>query len=135
MAKTINEFFERLSGGNLPQFLAEPRYSGNGDCIYYHWRPDEFYRDRIDDKLTVYRAINGGEAVGCQIKGVAALQKKLGDFGISVNQQDGIPLAIFLFVSQTVADSTETDAAKRGEMYKYILEQVGKQKVELALAE
>ncbi len=135
MAKTIHEFFEQMSGGNPPQFLAEPRYSGNGDCVYYHWRSDEFYRDRIDDKLTVYRAIEGGDAVGCQIKGISALQKKLGDFGISINEQDGMPLAIFLFVSQAVADSVEKDLAARGEMYKYLLEQVGKQKVELVSAE
>lgn len=86
-------------------------------------------------KLTVYRSIAKGDAVGCQIKGITALIEKLGSFGISINEQDGTPLAMFLFASQAAADSTEDRAADRERLYKYLLEQVGKAKVELAQAD
>jgi len=131
MAETIGEFFDRVTAGADTQPVLEPSYNPHGDCIHYHWRTDEFFADRIDDKLTVYRSNSSGEAVGCQIKGISALLKKLGDFGISLNEQDGTPLAIFIFASQVAAESTENQAADREKMYKYVLEQVGKAKVEL----
>ena len=132
MAETIGEFFDRITGDNETQFSGEPAYNPYGDCIHYHWRQDEFYGDRIDDKLTVYRSIASGDAVGCQIKGVTALIAKLGDFGISLKEQDGTPLAMFLFASQaTTHSSGESNAADREKMYQYLLEQVGKAKVEL----
>jgi hypothetical protein len=130
MAENLADFLTELGGS--PQFRAEPYYSGNGDCIIYHWRADESYRDRIDDKLTVYRSIATNEAVGCQIKGIRAIKGKLGDFGIALNETDGTPLAIFLVISQVVADLPEKDLEARCQMYKYLLEQVGKTKVELA---
>jgi hypothetical protein len=133
MAETIADFFEQHSEGAEPGFSSDPWYNADGDCIHFHWAPDEFYREWVDDKLTVYRSIATGNAVGCQIKGVSALLKKLGDFDISLNEQDGTPLAIFLFVSQAMATNTENDAESRQKTYKYILEQVGKQKVEVAI--
>lgn len=131
MAETLGEFFDRVTDGARDDVTGEPAYNPYGDCIHYHWRNDEFYADRIDDKLTVYRSVATDDAVGCQIKGVSALQKKLGDFGIALNQQDGTPLAIFLFVSHVAAESSAEHAADREKMYKYVLEQVGNAKVEL----
>src|SRR5687767_11917591 len=100
MARSIAEFFDENAPNSGPTFCAVPWYNHYGDSIHFHWQSDEFYRDRIDDKITVYRAIASGDAVGCEIKGVTALRKKLGDFGISVNEQAGSPLAVFLFASQ-----------------------------------
>jgi len=130
MAETITDFFDRISGSRKPRFRAEPWYNRDGDCIHYHWRPDDHYGDWIDDKLTLYRSIDTKEAVGCQIKGVTALIKKLGDFGISLKAQDGTPLALFLFASQTIATGSQLPPEDRERTYRYLIEQVAKQKVE-----
>ena len=131
MAETISEFFDRVAGSARGGFTPDPSYNPYGDCIHYHWRGDEFYADRIDDKLTVYRSTASGEAVGCQIKGISALVQLLGGFGISLNEQDGTPLAMFLFASQAASDSPVDAAAEREKVYRYVLEQAGKAKVEL----
>ena len=132
MAETIFEFFDRIAGEDKVGFAPEASYNPYGDCIHYHWRGDEFYADRVDDKLTVYRSIASNDAVGCQIKGVSSLIEMLGSFGISLKSQDGTPLAMFIFASQAAADSFEEgSAAARDRVYRYILEQAGKAKVEL----
>ncbi len=131
MAQTIADFFNLVGGGAEPEYRAEPWYNAAGDSIHYNWLPDEFYRDRIDDKLTVYRSNASGNAVGCQIKGISALLKKLGDFGIAIDRQDGTPLAIFLFISQVSAQDWARDATEREKTYRYVLEHVGKQKVDV----
>jgi len=133
MAKTAADFFRELGGPQEPAYRAEPWYNPNGDSIHYHWRPDEFYAERIDDKLTVYRSMATDDAVGCQIKGVGALLKQLGDFGISVDQADGAPLAMFLFVSQASARDWQKDIAEREKTYRYLLERAGRQRVELTM--
>ncbi len=129
MAQTIADFFDLLGRGGKPQFRPEPWYNRDGDSIHYHWREEEFYGDRIDDKLTVYRSTASDNAVGCEIKGVSALLKKLGDFGIAIGLQDGTPLAMFLFISQATADQSTGDPAQRQKTYRYVLEHVGNKKV------
>jgi len=73
MAETIIDFF-----GGDPQFSAEPWYNPSGDSIHYHLTPEEFFGDRVDDKLTLYRSRETNEVVGCQIKGISAILKKFG---------------------------------------------------------
>jgi hypothetical protein len=129
MAETLANFFDRVVG-DKPGFTSQPWYNRDGDCIHYHWREDEFYRERLDDKLTVYRSQETREAVGFVIKGVAALRRKLGDYSISVKDTDGTPMALFVMVSQATASDFQFPR-RRQEMYQYLLEQVGKQKVEV----
>lgn len=133
MAESLMDFFNRTAGHEMPGFSDEPWYNSEGDCILYHWRQDEFRGEWIDDKLTLYRAIDSGEAVGCQIKGVRALLQKLGDFAISIHEKDGLPLALFILVSHTSGEPADR-SAERGNTYRYLLEQVGKRKVELNVA-
>lgn len=131
MAETIVDFFDQIKAEKTPS-SPEPSYNPYGDCVHYHWRQDEFYADRIDSKLTVYRSIASNEAVGCQIKGITALIARLGDFGIAINEQDGTPLAMFLFASQAAAESPSGEkAADYQKIYKYLLEQAGKVRVEI----
>jgi hypothetical protein len=131
MANRLAEFCDQYAPKTGPTFRAEAWYNRYGDSIHFHWCDDEFYADRIDDKLTVYRAIKSNEAVGCEMKGITALCKKLGDFGISLKEQDGTPLAMFLIASQATAMDVAKEPEARQEIYRYLLEQVGKRKVEI----
>ncbi|HET6248679.1 MAG TPA: hypothetical protein VFE47_13335 [Tepidisphaeraceae bacterium] len=125
MAKIIGEFFDLIGGGAHPSFHSEPWYNEAGDSIHYHWEPDEFYGDRIDDKLTLYRSVTNDAIVGCQIKGIGALLKKFGDFGISVSD-GGATLATFFCVSHLTAESGRYDPQKRRQAYLYLVENHGK---------
>ena len=131
MAETLENFFDRVTRDIPPRFSASPWYNGAGDCIHYHWRQDEYYADWVDDKITVYRSIKTNEAVGLQIKGIVALIQKLGDFGVSINEQTDVPLAMFLFASRA-ASSTDDEKmiVAREKIYSYLLEQVGKVRVQ-----
>ena len=131
MAQTIANFFDALAAGREVTFQAEPWYNAAGDSIHYHWQEEEYYRDRIDDKLTVYRSVASANAVGCEIKGITALLTRLGQFGIAIGRQDGTPLAMFLFISSVVAAEAAANAAERQKTYQYVLEHVGKKKVEV----
>ena len=131
MAETLADFFDEVAADQAPAFRPEPWYNEYGDCIHFHWRKDSFYRDFVDDKLTIYRSNENNDAVGCQIKGVHALLKKLGDFGISIKGQDGTPLALFVFVSQATGTGSAYRAEDREQTYRYLIEQVAKQRVEV----
>src|SRR5829696_3243474 len=62
----------------------EPWYNPDGDCIIYQTEDEAIVADRIDESLTIYRAIESGKAIGFQIKGVAAIVKRFGLDGIEV---------------------------------------------------
>jgi hypothetical protein len=128
MAKTIGDFFDEVGGGAEAAFRAEPWYNTSGDSIHYHWEPADYYGDRIDDKLTLYRSLEGREIVGCEIKGVSALLRKFGDFGIAV-QDDCATLAMYLFVSNLIAEFGQYDPQERREAYLYLVEKHGKTKL------
>jgi len=51
-------------------------YSHDGDCIKFFAKPDSYYRVRVDSFVTVYRAQETGEIVGCLIKGISSFMKK-----------------------------------------------------------
>lgn len=56
-----------------------PWYNAAGDCLICQLDADtEIIADRIDELLTIYRALDTKKAIGFQIKGVRALAKKLG---------------------------------------------------------
>ena len=62
----------------------QPWYNPDGDCIVYQFVNDAIVSDRIDEVLTIYHSAVSGNAIGYQIKGVAALVRKFGWAGISV---------------------------------------------------
>lgn len=82
MVESLIDFVRRVGGE--PGFLAEPWYNIAGDCIEYHFEPDEHFADRVDSVLTVYRSLKTRKIVGFQVKGITALHQILGDFGINI---------------------------------------------------
>lgn len=61
-------------------FTPRPRYSSAGDCLFFYFRDDESWADRVDEILTVYRAFESRQVVGFKLKNVALLKKHLGTF-------------------------------------------------------
>jgi hypothetical protein len=52
-------------------------YDRDGDCIEFLASPDNFFAERVDDRVTVYYSERTREVIGSLIKGVAFLCKKL----------------------------------------------------------
>ena len=63
----------------------------------------------MDDVLTVYRAFDSHEMVGCKIQGVRHILNAAGDFNLLV-ADGGVRLAIFFFVGAVWA---KDEAQKR----------------------
>lgn len=62
-----------------------PWYNAAGDCVICQLDTDtEIVADRIDELLTIYRALDTRKAIGFQIKGVQALANKLGCNAIAI---------------------------------------------------
>lgn len=61
-------------------FTPRPRYSSAGDCLFFYFRDDESWADRVDELLTVYRAFESRQVVGFKLKNVELLKKHLGSF-------------------------------------------------------
>ena len=53
-----------------PSFRAEPFYNPYGDCIDYQTVDDDFYGDRLNSLITVYRSFADRRVIGFLIKGV-----------------------------------------------------------------
>ena len=52
-------------------FKPVARYDRDGDCVEFFAKPDGFYAQRVDDRVTVYCSQETGEIVGSLIKGVS----------------------------------------------------------------
>src|SRR5262245_26668571 len=62
----------------------EPWYNPDGDCIIYQIADEAIVAERVDEVLTIYNSAITSRPIGFQIKGVAALTRKLGWEGILV---------------------------------------------------
>ena len=61
-------------------FTPRPRYSSSGDCLFFYFREDKSWADRVDELLTVYRAFDSRQVVGFKLKNVELLKERLGPF-------------------------------------------------------
>lgn len=55
----------------VERFKLIATYDPDGDCIEFIAKPDPFYAERIDDRVTVYYSQETDEVIGSFIKGVS----------------------------------------------------------------
>ena len=73
-AKTdIYEMF----GTPVEEFEPFAFYNADGDCLEFFAKGEKYYGERIDDYITVYRAVETNEIIGSVIKNVRRLCKEL----------------------------------------------------------
>ncbi len=104
MGETLTDF---LKGKKAKEFESRPIYSADGDFISLYLSDEDSYAERVDDLLTVYLSVKNDTLVGCKIKGVRRLLKTLGDFGVSVQDED-ISFSL-LFVAATLSSPEKGD--------------------------
>jgi hypothetical protein len=112
---TVNMLKEIASAPSSP-FRGQPWYNSAGDCMIWYFSDRESYGERIDDKLTVYRCLSGDDLVGCQVKGVGALLKKLGSFNVEFHEK-GVSLALLFYVSHFDGFDSTDDLVTRKPVY------------------
>jgi len=132
-AKPFDELRDLLTSSPY-EFRGDPWYSAAGDCVFWYLADREAYRCRIDDKLTVNRADDDDEIVGCQIKGVHALLNKHGAFSVEYREK-GVLLAFLFFVSHFNADVDESEFVSRKPVYDRLIEFAGDRTVSLTDAD
>jgi hypothetical protein len=86
-----------------PTFQPKPFYSSEGDTLTFYFKDEAAHRERVDDLLTIYRSEHE-EMVGCQIKGVRAILKQLGDFGVQIIDGN-VDLRVFFMAYKLAADN------------------------------
>jgi hypothetical protein len=97
--KPMNALTDYLRDHKPQQFKAVPIYSPEGDSLTFIFEDTQFYRQRIDNFLTVYRAMDSreggkvGRLVGCQLKGVPTMLKSVGSFGVTITNH---PIKLFM---------------------------------------
>lgn len=126
--RPLSEFFEECSGA--PSFHREPWYNEVGDCLNYHFEDCQFYEDRVDDILTVFRRMDDDRFVGMQIKGVSAVLARFGDFHIHITA-DQAQLSAFFFVSLLLGENEQYELPRRRKVYGDLLTRVGNTRVNI----
>ena len=115
---------EYLQANKPKAFKAVPIYYPEGDSLTFIFDDARYYRERIDDFLTVYRAIFADSTgqkdrlVGCQIKGLPEAITLLGSFGLTITDEP-IKLTMLFLASMARSESEQkhfyVDLAKRDE--------------------
>jgi len=129
-----------MAAENLTDFLSALRdetvfesgawYNGPGDCIEVHLAKDEYYAQRVDDVLTVFRSQSSGDIVGCQVKGMVALLQKTGSLGLEFRAKK-VPLGVLFLLSFFQARDPVLDLPERQNLYRDLGDRIGKTQVDV----
>ncbi len=104
MVLSNEEFEKEVMRIASPKGPFEPTayYDRDGDCIEFIAKPDDFYAERVDGILTVYRSRKDNEIMGSVIKGVSSLCENLLKIypGFIVEVQEGTVRLAHLFTAR-----------------------------------
>lgn len=100
-----------LAPTTLEPFTATAYYDPDGDCIEFLASPDNFYAERVDDRVTVYYSEKTNEVIGSLLKGVTPLCKKLLAHlpGFKIEIQDGKIKLEHIFLAKLWVDGPTPD--------------------------
>lgn len=78
---TLTELVERVqrSRQNAPRAV----HSARADYLGIILSDEEYYTERVDDVLTVHRSLATRKLVGCTLKGVSQLMKRINTLSIN----------------------------------------------------
>jgi hypothetical protein len=113
--KTMASLTEFVSKNQPQGFSSRPYYSRDGDSLSFYFRDEASYGERVDQLLTLYRSIENKRIVGCQIKGVQCILKRLNEFGVQTKEYKTLDLRIiFLGLGYGLgADESQREAVEQ----------------------
>ena len=115
-------------------FVPKAIYDADGDFIEFVVKTDDFYAERIDDLLTVYRSEETDELVGSYIKSVSsfckAIVKQSPLFAVIVEHP---PIRLsHLFMARLLHFPPDSDQLQVvGAVYKELIEEAEEKKAEI----
>jgi hypothetical protein len=77
-------------------FVASPRYFSFGDYLTYFVKQDRCYSRRVNELLTVYISVDDGSLVGCKVKGVRCVLKRINEMHVLVSDKR-LTIGMFFF--------------------------------------
>ena len=101
MAKDL---VEHIRARTPKSFKPSTTYGANEDSLVFYFREDEAHEDRIDELLTLYRANDSEDVVGCQVKGIRHRLDGLGKFGVVIKGEAMKLDLLFHLLAYTVPD-------------------------------
>jgi hypothetical protein len=113
MDKTLEQYLE---GKTCEGLKLRPQYFQDGDFVTYFFREDVAYEERFDELLTIYKAMETGEMVGCKIKGVCRILSKLKAFKVVVDDERW-PLALMFLGAALVNPASQDEYQRHSEDY------------------
>lgn len=136
---TNEEFGKVVMDLASPQrpFVPKAIYDPDGDFIEFVIKPDNFYAERVDDLLTVYRNEETNELVGSYIKSVSsfckAVVKKYPMFAVIVETP---PVRLsHLFVASLMHLPSDPDKMRvASAVYRELIEEADKEEAEIDTA-
>jgi hypothetical protein len=99
-----------VSQNKPDNFKAQPFYSRDGDSLFFHFKPDPSYAERIDQFFTLYRSIETQDLTGCQIKGVQCILRRLGVFGVRITDRKTVDIRMIFLGYRASADDSAQEA-------------------------
>jgi hypothetical protein len=78
MATDLKDFLTNQIGDVA--FRPYVAVSREADALTAYFKPDADYSERLTDHVTLYRAIESNEIVGCRIKGISGILEDLPNF-------------------------------------------------------
>lgn len=93
-------------------------YVPRGDYLSVFFCDEEYYAQRVDDFLTIYRSISSDSLIGCKVKGVSLLARNVQN-EISI-EDDDVSLLVLLPASDENSESKQYyyDVCRRAEILK-----------------
>lgn len=75
MAEDVKKLLEQLKTANPQKSRPGSWYNQDGDCLFCFSEDLDYYADRIDDNLTLYRAENDNHVIGVQVNDITRILK------------------------------------------------------------
>ena len=72
--------------GEPEDFKPFAYYNKDGDCIEFFAKSDDYYAERVDGLLTVYRSRENGEIIGSLLKNIKEIINKYPGFSVEIHE-------------------------------------------------
>jgi len=85
-------------------------YNPEGDCIQFYNVDVPYRRDRVDELLTLYKALDDGRVIGFQLKGVSQLPEEVEAVNVGRTADEVVAIGLVSAVMFTFASRYPTKA-------------------------
>ena len=109
MAADLTEFLaEHIGDASFQPYVV---ISQEADALTFYFKPNADYSQRLTDHVTLYRALDSNQLVGCRMKGIRGILEDLPNF-LHVDHQ-GAKLSMVFWSFRGGLDDSARDTFKQ----------------------